>query len=160
MIGQVDAQGNLLGRLSKNSFSATVRWTKPPCLGVVKSGADFRLKSYTNSASDAAFFTVDPPVPFGTKVYLKVVCARTDGGYDIGEEIDETDCGNVVAAKFWAIFRAHFIDDERSPEYQKAMAAARMYFQLLNLKFKADMLYELGVLPVSKQTDFIDVKSQ
>lgn len=160
VIGQVDANGKLLARLSKASLTATVRWTKAPCLGTNKTGPAFRLKSYTNSAADARFFTVEPPVPPATQVFLKVVCARTDGWYDADGELDEVDCGNVVAAKFWAIFRAHFVDDERSPEYQKAMTAARMYFQMLGLKFKAEMLYEMGVLPVDKRTNFLDVSAQ
>lgn len=159
VIGQVDANGRLLAKMSRGGLSTSLRWTKQSCLPATGSGADFRLKSYTNSATDSGFFTVDPPVPYGTKVYVKVICSRKDGTYNEGEELDETDCANVVAAKFWAIFRAHFVDDEKSPEYQKALAAAKMYFQILGMKFKAEMLYELGYLPVSKQTDMVDVSS-
>ena len=159
VIGQVDANGNVVAKLSKSSLTTTLRWTKKSCLPPVKNGAEFRLKTYTNSATDSGFFTVDPPVPAGTDVWLKVVCSRTDGAYTEAGQLDETDCANLVAAKFWVIFRAHFVDDEKSPEYQKAMTAAKMYFQILGMKFKAEMLYELGYLPVAKQTNLVDVSS-
>ena len=159
VVGQVDANGNVIGQLTKSSLTTSLRWTKKSCLPSTKQGAEFRLKTYTNSAADSGFFTVQPPVPVGTDVYLKVICSRRDGDYAVGDQLDETDCANVVAAKFWAIFRAHFVDDEKSPEYQKAMAAAKMYFQILGMKFKAEMLYELGMLPVAKQTNLVDVSS-
>lgn len=160
VIGQVDKDGRLLAQLSKNSLTASLRWTRKPCLRDGGVGAAFRLKSYTNSATDARFFTVSPPVPFGTKVYLRVICSRTDGWYGHGDEVDEVDCGNLIAAKFWMLYRAHFVDDEKTPEYQKAMAAAKMYFQLLGLKFKADMMYEMGLVPVDKSTSFLDMSAQ
>lgn len=160
VIGQVDENGNVIARLSKSSLTAVVRWTKAPCLSSNASGPTFRLKSYTNSAADSRFFTVDPPVPPGTRVLLKVICSRNDGTYQVGDELDETDCANITAAKFWVLFRAHFIDNESSPEYQKAMAAAKMFFQLINVKYRADMLYEMGVLPVNKSTNFLDASAQ
>lgn len=159
VIGQVDADGNVIASLSKGSLTMSLRWNKAPCLKTNLTGPAFRLKSYTNNAADARFFTVSPPVPPGTIVRLKVICSRNDGGYGLEDEVDDVDCGLVVAAKFWAIFRAHFVDDEKSPEYNKAMTAVKLFFQLINVKFKADMLYELGVLPVSKQTTFIDMKA-
>lgn len=156
VIEQVDANGARVGPVSAVDDAALSRWTKAPCL---QRGRAARVTSYSIDTHSKNFLRVNPPVPVGAEVYLLVSCTakpRDATMADLESEVLEPDCGNLAAVRQWVMFRALYRDDENSAEYRKALNSMRLFFTLIQAKFRAELFYELGIVPVPRGTQLLN----
>lgn len=163
VLGQVDKHGNPIPGSTPVASSAALldRWQGArTCALMTSPTAPYRMSSFSKDAQTQKMLVVDPPVPPGKDVYLQVTCVRSPATMCPGDDATDLDCGNMAAVYQWVLARAWFSSPEGSTEYNKSLAAFRMFFQLLNIKFRADLLYSLGIIPVGEQTrGFIDAGS-
>ena len=152
VIGQADKFGNIVQSASEASTELMERWTGSSCAllnGV--GGTSYKLQSYSSDYHTNKVLTVSPPVPPGEDVYLQVNCVRDPEPACGDEEIDSLDCGHRAAVTQWVIARAYASAEPGSTEAGLSRQAFQMFFQLLNVKMRADLMYSLGVVPVNSK---------
>ena len=158
VIGQADAGGRMIGPVRVIDDAAASRWTKPSCLagGKTRGGAP-RVSSYSKDPHSNAIIFVNPPVPPGADAYLLVSCTTTPTPVTDPERmVSDVECGNVAAVRQWVLFRALYRDDEASTEYRKALTSLKLFFTLIQAKFRAELFYELGIVPVPRGTQLLN----
>lgn len=153
VIGQVDKHGNMLTPVAEASADLRSRWVGKSCaLTAPKSRAqDYRIQSYSTDINTNKNVVVTPPVPPGADVYLQVNCTRRPKEICAGEDFDELDCGHRAAATQWVLARAYASAPQGSVEGNLARMHAQMFFQLLNVKMRADLMYSLGIVPTDSK---------
>lgn len=157
VLGQSDSCGNLLRSASPENFALASAWTGKACL--LSNPSEYRLLSYASDPLGGSQIIVRPPVPRGVKAYLLVNCSALPDAPARDDEVSDLDCGSLAAVNQWVLFRAWSRDNEDTPTFRKAIMAARMFYQILNLKFRAELLYELGALPVNKGTQLLNLST-
>lgn len=149
VIGQVDKDGNLITPVAEASADLRSRWVGKPCALTMSQALrqEYRMQSYSTDANTNKSVVVTPPVPPNAKVYLQVNCTRAPKVLCPGDEFTELDCGHRAAATQWVLARAYASAPPGSIEGNLARSHAQMFFQLLNIKMRADLMYSLGVIP-------------
>ena len=147
VIGQVDKHGNLITPVSEASTDLQSRWTGKSCASNDKFGQrEYRMTSYSTDAHTNKTVVVSPPVPAGQDVYLQVNCTRSPRVVCKGDNFDELDCGHMAAARQWVLAQAYCSAPAGSVDANLARKHASMFFQLLNVKMRADLMYSLGIV--------------
>jgi hypothetical protein len=155
IVGQVDAQGNLLGGyLPKRSDVATYRWSKPGC--PAPTSGPFRLTGYNQDPLENGLFRVVPPVPPGQDVYLKLTCTSLPAPLSMGDlDLSTDDCRIITASKQWVLFRALMRDDTSTTNVQVAQVHAQLFFNLLDVQFTKAIAMQLGISSPAKTAKVI-----
>lgn len=152
VFGQSDERGNLLKHVTAASAALADRWIGTTFSCPPK--GPYRIRSITRSGQAKGQFIVEPPVPPNEKVYLLTNCSTGAKHYrlaDLELDLQDVDCGSSVAVKQWVIFRVLFGDgagDELTT--RRAGTALRLFFSLIKVKLQAELLYELGIVPIGK----------
>jgi len=105
VLGQSTKDGRIIRNLRRKSSSSKIVWNGKPCrIGP----EDFKLSSYSLTPTTNVL-EIYPPVPAGIDVWIVVECAQAPGDLS-----DSDDFSNIlsVAAKQWALSRAHRVDGE------------------------------------------------
>ncbi len=125
---QVDASGATVARLdlagpkqAATKVDWTSRWQGSSC---ATTGTAFKLGSARKDPSSANVFTVSPPVPQGTDVYVRVLC----GGV---APATTPLTGDVGACKNLAALRAFVLSSAMSSQIESAymQSSGRDHFQ-------------------------------
>jgi hypothetical protein len=154
-LGQVAADGTFLHKIQSSPDVMLQRWRKARC---VAAGA-YRITSFEHNPLDKGFFSVQPPVPKGVKAYLLLSCSNPPPALveaDLSKDVTGIDCGNQAALEQWVIFRMLMVTSEVTNEFRKAGIALRLFFQLLKVKYSAELLYEMGIVSAQKGAQLID----
>ena len=159
VFGQSDALGNLIKPIVMGAAALADRWMgtalKCPTKG------PYRVQSITRSGQAKSQFIVQPPVPTTEDVYVTINCAMSPVQShlaDLEKDVTEVDCGSIAALVQWITFRVVW-DDGQGDELvtRRATTALRLFFQLINVKLKAELLYELGIVPIGKGQQLLNV---
>lgn len=158
VLGQSDEYGQIVQPVAPTNPVLSHRWTGRGC-PAPRDGSPYRLQGYLHDPMTPGMVTVDPPVPVGAKAYAVVLCTSEPAALTLADADKPmpTDCGSLLAVDQWVVFRAYSRTDEESVEYRKGWAALKLFFQILNVKFRADLMYELGVVPVPKGSEMLDI---
>lgn len=144
IIGQSDEFGNLIGgALPQKAPAALFRWTKKGC----PQAGDFKLNGYWMDPSDSRAFFVSPAVPPEQDIYLKINCIEEPPVYTEGQFTAEFTLNKAnAAAAQWVLFRAMMIDDESATTMQAAAAHLNLFFNLLQVQYRREMIQKIGAL--------------
>lgn len=159
VFGQSDASGNLIKPIVLGAAALADRWvgTTLSC----PSKGPYRVQSITRSGQAKSQFIVQPPVPVAQDVYVMINCAMAPAESrlaDLENNVTEVDCGSVAALVQWVTFRVLWADGAADELVtRRASTALRMFFQLINIKLKAELLYELGIVPIGKGQQLLNV---
>lgn len=112
VISQVNPDGTETN-VRKTSFAATASWTKPPCR---KQVADYALSSYRFDPTQKRTFYVEPPVPGGAEVKVRIVCSGAPPALEMGNMNDEVDldCYQFTMVKHYMLAMAYSQDSDSS----------------------------------------------
>lgn len=105
VLGQSTEDGRIIRTLRRKSSSSKIVWNGKPCR---TEPGDFKLNSYSLTPITNVL-EVYPEVPPGVDVWVVIECAKSPEKLS-----DDDDFSNTlsVAAKQWALSRAHRIDGE------------------------------------------------
>lgn len=159
VFGQSDNRGNVLKTIIAGSGALSERWSAAPV--ACKPSWPFRLKSVRRVGQAKNQMIVNPPVPAGEDVYLMVNCAMGARTFSIDEldfGVTDMDCGSTAALRQWVIFR-FIAADESTDEMsiRRAATALKLFFTLINVKLKADLLFGLGIVAVGKNQQILNL---
>lgn len=120
VLGESDAQGNILRRLWKQIDDADNVWggAEPRCSTAM---LGYDMQSYVVSSTDPKGFQILPPLPPRTEKYVLLECYERPSGemsYDMPDEV-------VAMVKQWALYRALAVDSENNPTITQL---AQMHF--------------------------------
>jgi hypothetical protein len=145
ILGQTDARGLITTPINRTDMSMSTRWTKTVnCC--VTGASTTKLTGYTFTASENGLFSVEPPVPPGADVYVKVVCYTRPSDLSLTDDVDDSDdCATTAAATQWALFRAMMRDDESIAAQNAAAVHRQMFFDLLNVRYTREREAQLDM---------------
>ena len=127
VLGESDAQGNVIRRLWKQIDDADNVWggVEPRCSSSI---SGYEMSSYLISSTDPKGFQVLPPLPPTVEKYVLLECYErpdgTDLAYDIPAEV-------VAMVKQWALYRALAVDSENNPTITQLAQTHFSTFQAL-----------------------------
>lgn len=159
VFGQCDDSGRVVKAIVLGAGMLSERWSAAPL--ACRPSKPFRLTSIRRSGQAKNQFVVNPPVPAHESVYMLVNCAIGAKHYtpdDFDQEVSDIDCGSAIALVQWIQYR--FISSEESTDeisIRRAATALKLFFTLINVKFKAEVLFGLGIMPVGKNQQILDL---
>lgn len=137
VLGLTDASGSVTDPMARFSAKVASRWIKKAC-----QGRPSGMRSFSFEPGAGSRFSVRPPVLPGEDVWVKVICyGRPD---DLDENDEVADCAVTAAAFQWVLFRAFMMDSEVVASANTAQVHAKMFFELLKLKFDREKAMELA----------------
>lgn len=150
VVGQVDAEGNTLKDLSASSSqgnSSKGRWYRAPCRD---SAGGLLLLSATISPGMNGQFTVTPPVPAGTDMWVKVKCVHAPPKFDesgvLGDATNGAattgDCKFLPAIHSYVMYRALQGDRHATGASSEAQNELRNVYTYLDLQYKSELAQE------------------
>lgn len=159
VFGQSDSAGNLIKPVVAGTAALADRWVGTP-FSCSRRGP-YRIQSITRSGQAKSQFVVQPPVPPTEDIHVLINCALGAPEMmlgDLDKDVTNIDCGSLAAVVQWVNFRVLWADgagDELAT--RRAGAALRLFFSLINVKLKAEILYELGIVPIGKSQQLLNV---
>ncbi len=144
VVAQLDADGNIVKDLSENGSSTvkTGRWYRPLCRSAAGATADVILMSYAMVPGMPGRFTVNPPVPPGVDVWVKVKCVHAAPSLseaqvlDIAASATTGDCKFLPAARSLVLWRALEGDIHASGSASVSQAEFKNAVALLGIEYK------------------------
>lgn len=159
VFGQSDKLGNIIKMVVTGSAALADRWIGTTF--VCKRSGPYRIQSISRSGQAKNQFVVQPPVPPTETVYVTLNCsigADMRQLSDLENEVSDVDCGSLAAVAQWVNFRVLWDDgavDELTT--RRAGLALRLFFSLIKIKLQAELLYELGIVPIGKGQQLLNV---
>lgn len=116
------------------------------CIGA--GDEDYVVRSFSVSSTDPTQFTVSPPVPVGTDVFVKVMVAKSPGKVcaSDGESCVDFDPVFAPAVVEWMLYRAWGSDAEIVGGTNAATAHGNMFFRLLGVQLAREQQFLAGTL--------------
>jgi hypothetical protein len=143
VLDQIDATGNIIKQLSTTAKKVKNKWRKPSC---VTSSAGAVTPSYIMLATTIDLqmngrFTVEPPVPCDTDVYVLVKCVRKVGNETEASSITtEVDESSFIQTTAWHYVLARMLSGDRHAGSADSTAAMhyKLFFELLGISHKQE----------------------
>lgn len=159
VFGQSDKLGNVIKTIVTGSAALADRWIGTTFACALR--GPYRIQSLTRSGQAKGQFVVQPPVPATEDVYVTLNCSigvETRHLADLENEVNDVDCGSLAAVAQWVNFRVLW-DDGSADELttRRAGTALRLFFSLIKIKLQAELLYELGIVPIGKGQQLLNV---
>lgn len=152
LLGEADSSGRILNFLSKQADDVDLVWSgaPDPCAANARY---YRMRRYSISSTDDAYFRVYPPVPAGLTRYVLVECFKRPDG-DMHDDVPDTA---VAMVKQWMLYRALSVDSENNTTItQLATTHKDTFFKLAEAALELQLLEERrngSLREVQKQTD-------
>lgn len=148
---QVTAQGGVIKELTgtRNTTTTTKRhWRKPSCLVHPDADGGYAISNIDIDGNMNGRFTVDPPVPPGLDVYVRLKCVQPPCPVNVAQVNDGFDAACDMNAAAWHFVLARMLTGDRFSQ-----AANR------DMDFHYKMFYQiLGI--VQKQEDWIESEKE
>ena len=141
IIDQIDEHGNIIKSLSSTTKTKKNKWRKPSCIGSASTAGGFQLFGSTIDTQMNGQFSVDPPVPCDTDVWVMVKCVRkpTPITEQTALTTSVTD-GDVHLVAAWHYILARLLTGDRHAGSADATATIhyKMFFELLGVIMKQE----------------------
>lgn len=137
ILGLTDASGAVVTPMTRADSGISSKWTKKACAGRPASGRSFSFDPDVGSR-----FSVFPPVLPGEDVWVKVICYNRPD--DLDETSDVPECSVSTAAMQWVLFRAFMMDSEVATSVNTAQVHAKMFFDLLKIKYTREQAMQMA----------------
>ncbi len=147
-VSNVNADGSDGPTIRKAGYTASQIWTKPACAGPPNK---YVARSYRFDPNQKTLFYVEPPVPPGAKVRVKIVCAECPAALSIAD-LDapiDADCYRIAMVKQYLYSQAFGMDSDQT-NLALAQYHAGLWSGFLVGKARADTAFS-GGRPASQQ---------
>lgn len=133
--GECSELVNVIGSLDKNGVlqeqkgsgkSGLSKWFPSACQGV--DPEDYEMTSFERDTKDTSVFYVQPPVPIGAEVTVKIQCAGSCAS-------DQVDCRFEPPIVEYMMYRLLSTEDDSSTSATAANTHFRTFAMLLNVNF-------------------------
>lgn len=145
VVDQIDDKGNIIKQLSTTSKKVKNKWRKPSCVTSTSATASYIMLATTIDTQMNGRFTVEPPVPCNTDVYVLVKCVTKAGGATeastITTEIDESGFIHTAA---WHYTLARMLSGDRHAGSADSTSAIhyKLFFEMLGVVMRQEDLLE------------------
>lgn len=108
--GESDSKGNVIRYLRRIADIEQDVWPGSPQRCIEPNG-EYKMEGYTiNNSDGGASFKIYPPVPYGQKRYVSLLCYKRPTGDAQSDVPDDA----VAAVKQWMLYRAYALDSENN----------------------------------------------
>lgn len=146
VIDQIDEQGNIIKQLSTTAKKVKNKWRKQSCVSSsAASVPEYLMIATTVDTQMNGRFTVEPPVPCDTDVFVLVKCVRKTGdateASTITTEVDGTDFIHTAA---WHYTLARMLSGDRHAGSADSTSAMhyKLFFEMLGVAMRQEDLLE------------------
>lgn len=138
--GESDKNGNVIRYLRRIDDVEQDIWPGVPQRCVEPNGP-YSMEGYTvNNSDGGTSFKVYPPVPYGQRRYVSLLCYKKPAGDALSDIPDEA----VAAVKQWMLYRAYALDSENNATLvQLADSHNKTFFALIEAAHKLELEEEL-----------------
>lgn len=136
VLGVIDASTNaVMETLSKGNNMLAKWFTK--CVS-----GDYKPSSYQKLEIGNDTFVLNPPVPAGTTMKMRVRCIKKP---DPDADLDDTRYS--AAIREWVLYRARQFEQDSPTSIQMSQMHAANFFRIMNVSFEVQNLVLSGRLP-------------
>lgn len=148
IVAQVDADGNTVKDLASGGAVSTAvnRWFRSPCRVAADGAAVHSIGSVTIVPGMNGVFTVDPPVPPSTDVWVKLKCVKSGTGPSLAQVQAGAfvgDCKFLPAIRSYVLYRALLGDRHAANASTEAQNELRNAYTYLGIQIKAEDRQEM-----------------
>lgn len=140
ILDQIDEHGNIIKPLSSATKTKKNKWRKASCLGAAVAGG-FQLFSTTIDTQMNGQFSVDPPVPCDTDVFVMVKCVRKLTPVTEASVLTTSvDGGSLHLTAAWHYILARLLTGDRHAGSADGTATIhfKMFFELLGVVMRQE----------------------